>query len=48
MKEGQKTLFPFLEPGMIGISATSDGLMTPRKSITAAMIVADQMPAPTP
>ncbi|MDY6906483.1 MAG: vitamin B12 dependent-methionine synthase activation domain-containing protein [Thermodesulfobacteriota bacterium] len=48
MADGQRSLFPFLCPETIGISATPSGLMIPRKSITAVIILADEMPAQTP
>lgn len=48
MKEGQAALIPFLQPASIGITASDTGLMTPRKSITAVIIAAEQMPAVSP
>jgi len=48
MKEGQKALIPFLQPASIGISASDSGLMSPRKSVTAAIIAADQIPTKSP
>lgn len=49
MKNGQENLCGFLHPQTIGIQASpASGMMTPRKSITAVMVVADEMPAETP
>ena len=48
MKEGQAALIPFLQPDSIGISASDSGMMTPRKSITAVVITAEQMPTASP
>lgn len=48
MKEGQASLIPFLQPDCIGISVSDTGLMTPRKSISAVVIAAGQMPAVSP
>ncbi len=48
MLPGQQSLFPFLRPETIDIALGDSGLMSPRKSVTAAMIVAEQMPAESP
>ncbi len=48
LKEGQQALLPFLRPKDIGISVEDSGLMTPRKSVTGAIIAAEKMPAESP
>ncbi|MFP4445697.1 MAG: hypothetical protein ACLFPD_05565 [Desulfosudaceae bacterium] len=49
MKDGQEALGGFLHPEGIGIqTAPASGMMTPRKSITAVIVAAEQMPARTP
>jgi len=49
MKDGQEALGGFLHPEAIGIqTAPASGMMTPRKSITAVIVAAEQMPARTP
>ena len=48
VKEGQQALAPFLQPSSIGIDVSASGLMIPRKSVTAAVIAAETMPAVSP
>lgn len=48
LKEGQAALIGFLRPQAIGIQTSSTGLMTPRKSVTGAVIAAEQAPEASP
>ncbi|RLC28548.1 MAG: hypothetical protein DRH32_08850, partial [Deltaproteobacteria bacterium] len=48
LADGQRSLFPFLQPESIGVSLSDSCLMTPRKTITAVIIAARQMPAKAP
>ena len=45
---GQEELFRILRPGSIGLECTSTGLMLPRKSISACMVAAREVPSPFP
>lgn len=48
LQSGQQHLSEFLDLDAIGLRSSATGLMTPRKSITAVIIAAEQMPARTP
>ncbi len=48
MQEGQRAIIPFLRPSSIGISVADSGLMTPRKSVSGAIIAAERMLAESP
>ncbi len=48
LQNGQKALFDLLTPATIGLRVNASGLMTPRKSVSAVILAAEQMPASTP
>jgi hypothetical protein len=48
IEKGQAAIVAFLKPQAIGIHAAATGLMTPRKSVTAAVIAAETMPEQSP
>ncbi len=48
LKEGQETLFNFLEPASLGVQRIPSGMMLPRKSVSAALVGAREVPLKTP
>lgn len=48
IQTGQDAIFNFIDPGSIGISKLSSGMMTPEKSVTAIIISARQVSYQTP
>lgn len=48
LREGQEALFNCCNLNEIGISLSESGLMTPRKSITGFILVAEEIPKRTP
>ncbi|MEW6077345.1 MAG: hypothetical protein AB1724_06020 [Thermodesulfobacteriota bacterium] len=45
---GQKGMFAFLDPAVIGVKALPSGAMLPSKSVSAVIITADQVPLAWP
>ena len=48
IKQGQDELFDFLQPETVGITLTSAGMMLPRKSVSACMVGAREVPWKVP
>jgi hypothetical protein len=48
LREGQEALFRFLQPEVVGVHRTRAGTMTPRKSVSAALVGARATPVKSP